>query len=266
MRSIWTGAIAFGLVNIPIKLFSATESHALGFTLLHEKCHTPLKYHRWCPHCKKEVSWDQTVKGLKKSDGTYLILTQEALKKLRPEKTEEIKIVEFVDADKIEVIYFNQHYYVVPAKGSDSGYALFMKALATLNKVAIGRFVMRDKEYTCVLHPYKDYLLLTTLHYAYEIRGIEELVMVKKVKFDAKELRLAQELIKKLSVNTFNMSQFKDTFAQEIKYLLKHKAKKVAKKTKEVIPVKKKKASLADSLHASLKTVRRPVAYAKERR
>lgn len=264
MKSIWKGSIAFGLVNIPIKLFAATESHALGFTLLHEKCHTPLRYHRWCPHCKKEVSWEQTVKGIKKSDGSYLILTQEALKELRPEKTETIKIVEFVDADKVPVIYLNHHYYVAPAK-EDVAYALFTKALANLNHVAIGRFVMRDKEYTCVLQAYEDYLLLTTLYYAYEVRGIKDLVVTKPVKLDQKELNLAQEFIKKLSVKTFNINEFKDTFAQQIKDLMKKKPKKRGVKPKEITHVRKKKVSLIDSLHASIQSAKRPVAYAKGR-
>lgn len=264
MKSIWKGSIAFGLVNIPIKLYAATESHALGFTLLHEKCHTPLKYHRWCTHCKKEISWDQTVKGIKKSDGSYLILTQETLKQLRPEKTEAIKIVEFVDADKIPVIYLNHHYYVAPAK-EDLAYALFTKALANLQKVAIGRFVMRDKEYTCILQPYENYLLLTTLYYSYEVRGIKDLAVSKQIKLEPKELNLAQEFIKKLSVKTFNVNQFKDTFAQEIKELLKKGPKKRVRKAKEMIMPRKKKVSLADTLHASIQSARRPVAYAKGR-
>jgi DNA end-binding protein Ku len=267
MKSVWKGSIAFGLVNIPIKLFVATESHALGFVLLHEKCHTPLKYHRWCPHCKKEVSWDQTVKGIKKENGKYLILTHETLKELHPEKTDTIQLVEFVDADKIEVIYLNHHYYVAPSKKDDVGYALFVKALSNLGKAAIGRFVMRNKEYTCALQPYKEYLLLTTLYYAYEIRGIEHLAVAKSVKLSKKELELAQDLIKKLSVKTFNINEFKDTFAQEIKTLLKQKTKKGAKKKiKEVSPRRRKKVSLIDSLHASIEGTRRqPVAYAKGR-
>src|SRR5436309_1931299 len=106
MKTIWKGAISFGLVNIPIKLFTATESHALGFTLLHATCHTPLKYHRWCTHCEKEVLWEDTVKGLKTSKG-YVVLTQEMLKKMHPEKTETINIVEFVDADQVSPIYLS---------------------------------------------------------------------------------------------------------------------------------------------------------------
>ncbi len=272
MKSIWKGSIAFGLVNIPITLYSAVKSHAIGFTLLHDKCHTPLKYHRWCPHCDKEVRWDQTEKGLKKADGSYFILTQDALKELRPEKTEEINIVSFVDADQVDAIYLDEHYYVDSNKKGDTAYALFMAALVKLNKVAVGSFVMRDKEHPCILHAYNNYFLLTTLHYVSEVRGLEDLAFTKKAKVDTKELKLAEELIKKLSVKSLDMSQFKDTFAQEIKELLKKKEKGLGKR-KKVVPVRRKK-TLTDSLRESLATVKprskkphsnRPVARAKKR-
>jgi DNA end-binding protein Ku len=110
MKTIWQGSIAFGLVNIPVPLYSATESHALGFTPLHQSCKTPLQYHRWCPHCKEEVSWDKTVKGLKKAGGGYYILTQELLASLKPEKTEQIDIIEFVEPAQIDIIYLDNHY------------------------------------------------------------------------------------------------------------------------------------------------------------
>jgi len=263
MKSIWKGSIAFGLVNIPIELFTAHESHALGFTLLHGKCDTPLKYHRWCPKCKKEVQWDETVKGIKKTNGSYLILTQEQLKALRPEKTEEIKIVEFVDADQIPVIYLNHHYYVAPGKKAGAAYALFIKALENLGKVAIGSFVMRDKEYACAIQPNGNYLLLTTLYYAYEVRGLEDLTFARPSKLNQTELKLAQEFIKKLSVKKFDISHFKDSFAQEIKKLLAQKTKK-GTKAKKVAPVRKEKSSLAATLRANLETSR-PRAYAKKR-
>lgn len=267
MKSIWNGSIAFGLVNIPIVVYSATESSALGFTLLHEKCKTPLKYHRWCPKCKKEVKWDQTVKGLKKANGHYLILTQEALKELRPEKTDEITIVECVAMDQIEVIYLNNHYYVAPTSKHEHAYALFMQALEQLGKVAVGRFVMRDKQYTCILQPYKNYLLLTTLHYAYEIRGIEKLAFTKKVRLAPKELSLAKEFIKKISVKKFNIKQFKDTFAQEIRALLKRKTTKKIRTTRKAT---KKRSSLMESLKANVAKqyhpASRPAARAKKKK
>lgn len=252
MKIIWKGAISFGLVNIPVKMYSATESHAIGFTLLHDTCHTPIKYHRWCPHCKKEITWEQTVKGLA-VDGKYLVLTQEMIKELRPETTDTISIVEFVDFAAIDLVYMNNHYIIAPDKKSKAVFDLFMKALESLDKVAIGRFVMRDKEYTCMIQSHESYLLLTTLHYTYEIRDISDVIPAGKTKVDPKELKLAQDLISKLSVKKFDMSKFKDTFAQQLKKLLKQSKSKKATKTKPMKKrVERKKPTIVDALKASL--------------
>lgn len=257
MKSIWKGSIAFGLVSIRIQLYTALESHALGFTLLHESCHTPLNYHRWCSKCKKEVQWENTVKGIKKTNGSFLILTQEMIHKLKPETTDEIKIVEFVDADQIPLIYLNHHYYVAPIKKDDTSFALFLKALEKLNKVAIGQFVMRDKEYVCAIKADESYLVLTTLHYAYEVRGAEKLAYTKHPKLNATELKLAQEFIEKLSVKKFDITAFKDTFAQEIKKRLREKpTKKKKSPTKKIATSKiKKKPTLTESLRSSINLI-----------
>ncbi len=266
MKSVWKGSLSFGLVSIPVQLFTAHEIEALGFNLLHAKCLTPLKYHRWCPHCKKDVSWENTVKGIKKSDGTYLTLTKEMLHKLRPEKTEEIRIIEFVDMKEIPVIYLNHHYYVAPTKQANTAYALFIEALQSLNKVAIGRFVMRDKEYTCAIQTSNNYLVLTTLFYAYETRGLENLAFTKKVKINSAELKLAQQMIQKLSVKKFDISQFKDTFAQKIKKMLEQKTKKIKRtRKKEIVDDSIKKGSLSHALRESIKKIKHPVVYAKKR-
>jgi DNA end-binding protein Ku len=176
---------------------------------------------------------------------------------LRPETTDTISIVEFVDLSLIDMLYMNNHYVVAPEKKSKQVFDLFLKALESLNKVAIGRFVMRDKEYTCMIQGHDSYLLLTTLHYSYEIRDVTDLVPSAKSKVDAKELKLAQELIQKLSVKTFDMSKFKDTFAQQLKKLIKQLG---SKKTKKTQPMKKrvirKKPTIADALKASLEEKR----------
>lgn len=257
MKSIWKGSIAFGLVNIRIQLYTALESHALGFTLLHETCHTPLNYLRWCPKCKKEVQWQNTVKGIKRADGSFLILTQETIRELRPETTDEIKIVEFVDADQIPIIYLNHHYYVAPTKKDDTAFALFFKALEKLNKVAIGQFVMREKEYVCAIKADAGYLVLTTLHYAYEVRGAEKLTYTKHPKLNATELKLALEFIGKLSVKKFDITPFKDTFAQEIKKRLREKPtkKKRTSAKKVAAPKIKKKPTLTESLRSSINLI-----------
>ena len=257
MKSIWKGSISFGLVTIPVRLYSAVQEHVLGFKMLHSKCHTPITIKRWCDHCKKEVPWSDIVKGLKLEDGSYFILTQEKLKELKPETTDAISIVEFVDAGQIEPIYLEHHYYLGPEKEGENAFFLFKKALEDSGRVAIGTFVMRDKEYACVINPYSDSMLLTTLNYSYEIRDIKEVPNLKAPKkLEASELKLASQLIDQLTVKKFNLAQFKDTFAQQLKAAIKKgKKEKVRTKAKATPVVKKKKEtdkSLVTALRASL--------------
>lgn len=253
MKAIWKGTLSFGLVNIPIEIYSATQTHSLGFNLLHEKCQTPINYQRFCPTCNRVVKWEEIVKGIKLSDGTYFIITPENLKKLKPEKSDTIDIIEFIDAESLAPIYLDQHYYVTPAKENDKAYFLFFEVLKKNNKVAIGRFVLKDKEYICAIHPYKNGFLLTTLNYQYEIREFKKFDDLKILKQDPKELKLAEQLINKLSKKSLKMEQFKDTFATELKEKIKKKEgivrpKKIEKKVE--IP------SLIKALQESLESVK----------
>lgn len=273
MKSIWKGNISFGLVTIPVRLYSAVQEHTFGFTLLHNKCHTPITYKRWCDHCKKEVPWADVVKGLKQENGTYAILTQEKLKALKPKTTDAISIVEFVNATQIEPIYLEHHYYLGPEKAGEKSFYLFKKALEQSGKVAIGTFVMREKQYVCVINPYDTTMLLTTLNYAYEIRPVADVPNLKEApkKLEPEQLRLAQDLINALTKKKFDLSQFKDTFAQELKAALKaSKKEKVGNKKKEkntpLVKKKKNESSLMTALRASLKAPGKnsQIAYAKK--
>ncbi len=277
MKAIWDGSLSFGLVTIPIRLYSATESHSLGFKVLCGKCHNQLTYSRYCPKCKKEVPWENVIKGLKLPSGKYFIATPEKIKELKPEKTDTISVVEFIDKDEINFIYLKSHYYLAPKKKSENAYFLFQQALENSNKVGIGTFVMRDKEYVCTITPYETGLLLTTMNYAYEIRPIKSIAALKKMpKVKPAELKLANQLIKQLTKKKFDLTQFKDTFAEKLKKAIKT-GKKVKPKTsekkkrpkKESTSGKKTEETILASLRASLekpKIRRRPVAQAKKGR
>jgi len=259
MKISWKGSISFGLVNINVELYSAIAHHALCFTLLHKKCKKPIAYHRWCPHCKKEVAWEDIVKGIKLSNGKYFVMTPEAIKKLKPEKTDTIDITEFVKAEAIDPLLLDQHYYVAPSKTPYNAFFLFAQALEDLGMVAIGQMVMRDKQYVCAIRPYKTILLLTTLNYAYEIRQLPKMEELKEPKLPAKELKLAESFIKKLSKKKFDIEQYKDTFAQEMRKRIKkfEKEKKIpAAKPKRV--KKPEAASLMKALQASLHQLKEP--------
>jgi DNA end-binding protein Ku len=261
MKSIWKGSISFGLVSIPVRLYSAIQAHALSFNMLHAKCHTPVQYERWCPHCKKEVEWSQIVKGYKLENGEYVVLTHEKLQQLRPQTSDTISIIEFVATSSIEPIYLEHHFYLGPEKAGEKSFALFKKALQDARKVAIGTFVMRDKEYACMINPYGDAMLLSTLNYSYEIRDVTELPNLGAVKkLSSAEITLAKQLIDKLTVKKFNLAQFKDTFAEQLKAVLKKSkkekilaSKKITKEKSAAIKKKKEKEpSLATALRASL--------------
>ncbi len=256
MKAIWSGSLSFGLLNIPVQVYSAIAEHKFGFKILCGKCHTPVKNVRWCAHCKKEVAWENTVKGFKKADGSFYIMTQESIKKLKPEKMDTLEITEFVDKAEIDILYVEDHYYMMPSAKADKAFNLFSQALKKSNKVAIGTFIMHEKQHVVALSFHKNILLLNTLHYEYEIRTVP----IKETKVIAptkEELSLALLLINKLTHKTFVLSKYKDTFVEKLK-----KALKTAKKSKKTSPKKatekedthkEKKSSLAASLKESLR-------------
>lgn len=252
-RTIWKGSINFGLVSINVELYTAVQPHVIGFKLLHSVCNTPISNKRWCSHCNREVPWDEVVKGLKLPDGSYFIVTPENLKRLKSQKTDTVDIIEFVDINAVPPLYYENHYYVAPSKHTDKAFFLFAKALAKLNQAAIGQFVMRDKEYVCLLQPYLNVLLMTTLYYEYEIKHIaqvDELVAPGKVNED--ELKLAQLLMSKLYKDKFDMSKFKDTFAERLAAAIKAQKKGKIVEIEEKKPVHAPSPSLMEALKASL--------------
>lgn len=259
MKPSWQGSLTFGLVDINVELYSAIAPHIIGFKLLHSTCLKPITYHRWCAHCKKEVAWQEIEKGIQLKDGTFFVMTPANLKKLKPKRTENIAITEFVDTQSIDPILFNEHYYVAPSTVAYQHYAffLFASAMADINKVAVGQFVMREKEYVVAIRPYKNILLLTTLNYSYEVKKLAAVEDLKKPKIDAKELKLAEQLIDSLATTTFDIKKYKDTFATEL-------VKKISKlKTGIAIPAEKKRIektkepSLLQALQASIKHVQK---------
>ncbi len=266
MKAVWKGILQFGLVRIPIKLYSATQKQTLGFNILHAKCNTPVNYQRYCPKCKKKIEWEQIVKGMRLSDGSYFVMSPDNLKKLRPEKTDEINVVECVADEELPPVYYDGHYYIAPQKVTDKAYYVMRDALQQTGTLAIAKFVMRDREHICAIQPFEDVLLLSTLNYQYEVRDftrIEELTVSVSPRISAKELKLAETLIKKLRKKTFDMKAFKDTFAQQLRERIKKKAKgkQIAAEVvqeKRVARRAKKETSLLDTLEESVKGFKRP--------
>jgi DNA end-binding protein Ku len=257
MRSIWTGAIGFGLVNIPIKMLSATQDSNLDLDMLDKKDHAHIRFKRVNEDTGKEVPWENIVKGYKLDD-RYIVLTDEDFEKASPEKSKLININEFVAEREIDGIYYESPYYLEPEKSGAKAYGLLRDALAKSGKVGFGSFVLRNKEGLCLIKPMKNVLVLNRIRWAQEIRPTSELNIPKETTKPA-ELKMAIQLIDQLS-GPFDIDKYKDTYADELMKLIKAKAKGVKPATTALRVVHRKgKEDLLSQLKASLQGSKRRV-------
>jgi DNA end-binding protein Ku len=249
MRSIWTGSIGFGLVNIPIKLYSAIESSSLDLDMLDKNDLSNIRFKRVNENTGKEVPWDNIVKGYKYND-RYVVVDSEDFKKAMPEKTSHIDIIQFVDIQQIDVVYYETPYFIQPDKGGTRAYSLLEEALAKTGKAGLGSFVMREKEHTCLIMPYNDLLILQRLRWAEEIRDSKEL-KVDVTKNKANELEMAVSLIKQLT-KPADLTKFKDEYSDKLLNIIhaKAKGKKIPYKPMKV--VHSTDSDLMEQLKASL--------------
>jgi DNA end-binding protein Ku len=254
MKSLWKGSIAFGLVNIPIKLYSAIEQKPLKMRLLHKDKLSPIRYKKWCDACTREVSQDEIVRGIEVAPDKYVVIRDEELRSIRPEKSTWIEIVEFVHSHQIDPIFFNSHYYAGPERPKDKTYFLFRDVLRQTAKTAIGRFVMREKEHVCAIEAYGQALLLTTLNYDYEIRdiarvdGLTEEPIISQVERD-----LARQLLSQITVDEFDITRFHDTFEEDLQQLVAKKARGETISVQKVAYHATAEENLIEALKASLK-------------
>ncbi|HYI75971.1 MAG TPA: Ku protein [Chryseolinea sp.] len=223
MRAIWTGAIGFGLVNIPVKLYSATQESTLDLDMLDKKDHSKIKFQRINESSGKVVAWKDIVKAYKLS-GDYVVLDEKDFAQANPEKSKIINIDSFVDEKDVDTIYFETPYYLEPDKSGQKAYKLLYDALEKSGKAGLGSFVLRSKEHLCLIKPYENILILNRLRFAEEIRETSELKTPAKAKPAASELKMALTLIDQLTA-PFKIDKFKDNYTSELLKLIKAKAK-----------------------------------------
>lgn len=223
MRAIWSGTISFGLVNIPVKLFSATQAHELDFDMLSKKDLSPIRYARISTSTNKEIPWKEIVKGFEVKKGKYVVVTDEDFQRASPEKSKSIEILQFVNEAEIDPIFYDKPYFLAPDKGAEKSYFLLLRALGQSKKVAIAAFMLRNREHIAVIKPYNDILMINQMRYATEIREVPDIPSSKKEKISAKEVDLALKLIDQLS-EKFQPDEFKDTYVESLKKVIKAKA------------------------------------------
>jgi DNA end-binding protein Ku len=252
MRAIWTGAIGFGLVNIPVRIFSATQDSNLDLTMLDKKDNAKIRFKRINEDSGKEVTWENIVKAYD-YNGKYIVLDDEDFQKASPEKSKIIEIVEFVKETEIQSIYYETPYYLEPQKSGVKAYALLREALKKTGKVGVGNFVMRSKESLCVLKSRDNAIMLQGIRFEQEIREINELDIPEKFTLTPAEMKMAIALIDQLSAN-FDISKYKDTYSAALMKVIEAKAKGKKIQPAPLRVVHSKSKDLMDQLKESLST------------
>jgi DNA end-binding protein Ku len=251
-RAIWSGSISFGLLNVPVKLYSAVSKQTVRFRELREGDGSRVKHKRVAESDGKEVPYEKIVKGYEYAPDQYVVLGRDELSELEPQRSRAIEIQDFVDLDDIDPIYFEQPYYLGPDKGAERAYALLVQAMKDARKVAVARFVLRNKEHLAAIRPMDDVLTLTTMRFHDEVTSPKDLDDVfedsKPKKPEQKELAMAKQLIESLT-SDFKPDSYHDEYREELLDLLERKAA-----GKEVVsaPTEEPKPTKAPDLMAAL--------------
>src|SRR3954470_19522150 len=252
-RAIWSGSISFGLLNVPVRLYSAVSKQTVRFRELREGDGSRVKHKRVAEADGKEVPYEKIVKGYEYAPEQYVVLSRDELSELDPKRTRAIEIQDFVDLDDIDPIYFEQPYYLGPDKGAERAYALLVQAMKEARKVAIARFVLRNKEHLAAIRPMDDALTLTTMRFHDEVSSPQDLdgevfEEAKPKKPEKRELEMATQLIESLT-SDFEPDKYRDEYREELLDLLERKAE-----GKEVVsaPSEEPKPTKAPDLMAAL--------------
>lgn len=225
-RAIWTGSISFGLLNVPVRLYSAVARRNIALREIRESDSSRIKHKRFAEGTDEEVPYDEIIKAYEITPGQYVPLTKDEMSALAPEKTRAIDVLDFVDLDEIDPMYFDSPYYLGPADGAEKAYSLLAAAMESSGKVAISRFVFRNKEHLAAIRPANGVLTLTTMRFADEVvppSELDDVLPQKKAKVAKKEQEMAESLIDSLSTD-FKPSEYRDEYREQLLGLIEQKA------------------------------------------
>ena len=254
MKAIWTGSIGFGLVNIPIKMFSAVEDSSLDLDMLDRKDHSNIRFKRVNENTGKEVAWENIVRGYLLNE-KYVVLDKSDFEKASPEKTKHIEIVQFVEETEIDSTYFESPYFLEPEKTGVRAYALLREALEKTGKAGVGLFVMHNREHVCIIKAQEKVLILNRIRFEQEIRSPKDLNL-PSAKSKPTELKMAVNLINQLT-SPFDITKYKDDYTEKLLKIIKAKSKGKAVPFTPMKVVHSKTKDLMEQLKASLSTKRK---------
>ncbi len=263
-RSIWKGAVSFGMVSIPIKLYTATESKDVAFHLLHSKCHSRIKQQRYCPVDDEVIEWGDIVRGYEYGPDQYIVMEEGDFEKVPVSSSRTIEIVQFVQLEEVDPIHYDRSYYLEPDAVGGKPFALLRETLRRTGRVAVAKVSLRQKEQLCILRPYDGTLSLETMYYPDEIRSTAELAVPgEETALSDRELDMARSLVDMLTAE-FNPSQHRDEYRLALLELIEKKA--AGQEIARPKPVAGQVTDLMEALRASIEAAKRErVAEAAER-
>jgi DNA end-binding protein Ku len=250
--SIWTGAISFGLVQVPVRIVTATKNRDVSFNQLEQSTGSRIRYKKVSDQTGEEVTADEIVKGYEISKGRYVVVDADEIAALQPKAAHTIEIEEFIDLDDIDPIYFEQPYYLAPDAKGVKPYELLVQAMTELNKVAIGRIVLRSKERLVAIRPLDGVLCIETMRYADEVMDRDALRPEDDVELTEREREMARQLIESLAVDKFDVDKYHDEYREQLLDLIERKAAGEEIVAPEPVEAPAKVLDLVSALEASL--------------
>lgn len=220
--TVWKGHLTFGLIAIPVKLYSAARGERVSFHYLHQQCNSRIRQHYFCPVCSRPVERDDLVRGFEYDKDQYVLLSEDEIEKVTPASARTMEILEFVESADIDPVYYDASYYLVPEEAGQKAYNLLLRTMEKSGYAAIAKLVMHQHEYTVVLRPRDKGLMLHTMYYTHEIRQVAEYGQTDGVALKEQELKLAQQFVESL-VAKFEPEKYRDAFNDNLKQLIQAK-------------------------------------------
>jgi DNA end-binding protein Ku len=257
MHTMWKGAISFGLVNVPVRMFAATESKDVKLRYLHKACKTPIQYTRTCPHCDKAVEWDEIVRGFEYAPNQFVILDKEEMESVQETRSQTIDIVDFVQLSEIDPVYYDKTYYLAPETSGLKAYRLLEQAMEETQKIAIARMVIRNSKTLACIRVANGVILMETLFWPDEVRSTNELPNIhSEANVTEQELKMAVTLIGQLATS-FQPEKYVDEHRNEVMVMIERKVANQEVATAPAVAAKQENImDLMKALQESLKATK----------
>lgn len=250
MRAMWRGSISFGLVNVPVKMFAATEKKNLSFRQIHRECGTPIKYEKMCPNCNRKVDDKEIARGYEYEKGKFVIIDDKDIEGLPGESTRTIDIVDFVNLSEVDPIYYDRSYFLGPEETGQKAYILLRKAMTEGGKIAVAKVVIRSKQSLAVLRPYgSSHIMMETMFYPDEVRDSKEIEILSDVKLHDNEVKMAVKLVGSLAAS-FKPEKYTDEYRKAMLDIIRSKIE--GDEIKATVVRDEKVIDLMEALKASL--------------